>query len=168
MFGHPEIADAVAQHAAGSTRSAAAAVAQMTLSSYHLSTDPDEVPICTHSPLGCVLCVCYCSYREPTRPPVRVPLPQVDLDLVEKVISYIHDHRGGEIGPQQPGAVLVFLPGWDEINRLKERLQAHRVFGDGRRALVLPLHSMVPSADQRRVFQRAPPGVRKARACAGM
>lgn len=95
----------------------------------------------------------------------------MDLELIEKLIAYIHDSRGGDIGPNQPGAVLVFLPGWDEINRLKERLQAHRVFGDARRALVLPLHSMVPSADQKRVFLRAPTGVRKAsepsRAAAG-
>lgn len=48
MFGHAEIGDAVAQHAEGGERSAAAAVAQMTLSSYHLSTDPDEVDF-THT-----------------------------------------------------------------------------------------------------------------------
>lgn len=74
---------------------------------------------------------------------------------------YIHESRGGDIGTNQPGAVLVFLPGWDEINKLRERLGAHKVFGDPRRALVLPLHSMVPPADQKRVFQRAPVGVRK-------
>ena len=61
---------------------------------------------------------------------------------------------------QQLGAILVFLPGWDEITRLKERLEANPAFGGGRYS-VLPLHSMVPPADQRRVFARPPPGVRK-------
>ena len=63
-------------------------------------------------------------------------------------------------GPAALGAVLVFLPGWDEIARLKERLEANPAFGGGR-YLVLPLHSMVPPQDQRRAFVRPPRGVRK-------
>jgi HrpA-like RNA helicase len=30
------------------------------------------------------------------------------------------------------GAVLVFLPGWDEIVRLKDKLEAHAAFGSSR------------------------------------
>lgn len=86
---------------------------------------------------------------------------EVDLDLLEKLLLFIHLHRGGHIAANAPGAILVFLPGWDEITRLRERLLAHPVLGDERTALLLPLHSMVPAADQRRVFARAPPGVRK-------
>ena len=51
--------------------------------------------------------------------------------------------------------------GWDEIIRLKDQLEAPSSgFGRGRYS-VLPLHSMVPAADQRKVFVRPPPGVRK-------
>ena len=56
------------------------------------------------------------------------------------------------------GAVLVFLPGWHEISTLRDLLAADGTFGDPRRAVVLPLHSGVPIAEQRRVFQRPPPG----------
>jgi HrpA-like RNA helicase len=88
----------------------------------------------------------------------------VDLDLLEKLLLFIHLHRGSaaSLGPNAPGAVLVFLPGWDEITRMRERLLAHPVLGSrAGTTLVLPLHSMVPPADQRAVFQRAPLGVRK-------
>ena len=84
----------------------------------------------------------------------------------------LHDASGGIIdvgevgknatssGPAALGAVLVFLPGWDEIARLKEKLESNPAFGGGR-YLVLPLHSMVPPADQRKAFSRPPRGVRK-------
>jgi hypothetical protein len=58
------------------------------------------------------------------------------------------------------GAILVFLPGWDEIIRLKEALGGHPVLGRGSYQ-VLPLHSMVAQAEQRKIFNVPPPGVRK-------
>jgi ATP-dependent RNA helicase DHX36 len=91
---------------------------------------------------------------------LRADPDEVDLDLVEKVILFIHRRPGhGDIAPGEPGAILVFLPGWDEISRLRDRLSSVGAFS--RDALVLPLHSMVPPAEQRRVFARAPRGVRK-------
>ena len=80
---------------------------------------------------------------------------------MEKVIVRIHTGRPGhgDIAPGEPGAVLVFLPGWDEISRLRDRLAAHPALQ--RTTLLLPLHSMVPPAEQRRVFLRAPKGMRK-------
>lgn len=50
--------------------------------------------------------------------------------------------------------------GWDEIIRLKEALESVGCFR-GRGYQILPLHSMVPSQDQRKVFLRPPVGVRK-------
>lgn len=50
--------------------------------------------------------------------------------------------------------------GWDEIARLKDQLESHRVFGSSSYS-ILALHSMVPAADQRRVFSRPPQAVRK-------
>lgn len=51
--------------------------------------------------------------------------------------------------------------GWDEIIRLKDQLESPSSGFARARYSVLPLHSMVPAADQRRVFVRPPPGVRK-------
>ena len=50
--------------------------------------------------------------------------------------------------------------GWDEIIRLKEQLEGEGCFRGGRYH-ILPLHSMVPTQDQRKVFLRPPQGVRK-------
>lgn len=50
--------------------------------------------------------------------------------------------------------------GWDEIIRLKEQLEGESCFRGGRYH-ILPLHSMVPTHDQRKVFLRPPQGVRK-------
>ncbi|KAK9835371.1 hypothetical protein WJX81_005267 [Elliptochloris bilobata] len=88
---------------------------------------------------------------------------EVDLELVQSLLEHIcgegHFARPGEAAPTL-GAVLIFLPGWDEIMRLKDRLESSDEFGSGRYQ-VLPLHSMVPAADQRRVFVRPPRGMRK-------
>lgn len=51
--------------------------------------------------------------------------------------------------------------GWDEIIRLKDQLEGKGSHLSGGRYRILPLHSMVPPADQRKVFQRCPVGVRK-------
>ena len=88
---------------------------------------------------------------------------EVDIQLAQELIHWILTHRAGEMqtrdgGPA--GAVLVFLPGWNEISQLRDNMAADPRFSDGT-TLVLPLHSMVPPADQKRVFQRPPSGVRK-------
>ena len=55
------------------------------------------------------------------------------------------------------GAVLVFCPGVGEI---RQAMQAIAALGR-RDLLLLPLHANLPAPEQRRVFERAPPGVRK-------
>lgn len=60
------------------------------------------------------------------------------------------------------GAVLVFLPGWDDISTLLNQLSsAKSPFTDTRRYAVVPLHSQLAPAEQRRVFAPSPAGVRK-------
>ncbi|KAK3138415.1 hypothetical protein QOZ80_5AG0368700 [Eleusine coracana subsp. coracana] len=59
------------------------------------------------------------------------------------------------------GAVLVFLPGWEDINQTRERLLASPFFQDPSKFLVMSLHSMIPSSEQKKVFKRPPAGVRK-------
>lgn len=88
-----------------------------------------------------------------------------DLPIIEAIIVALvegHDlclERGHRT--HGCGGILVFLPGWDDIDRLKKRLERHPVIGDARRFRILPLHSQVRLEDQRKVFEAPPPGVRK-------
>jgi Helicase conserved C-terminal domain len=59
------------------------------------------------------------------------------------------------------GAVLVFLPGWDDIGALRATLTTPGSPFSSARYSVLPLHSQIAPAEQRRVFQKPPAGSRK-------
>lgn len=56
----------------------------------------------------------------------------MDLELIESLLQAICGEGrfadapaiGDGAPPDVRGAILVFLPGWDEIMRLKERLEA--------------------------------------------
>ncbi|OCT75348.1 hypothetical protein XELAEV_18030527mg [Xenopus laevis] len=76
-----------------------------------------------------------------------------DLDLISSVVQHIADN-----GP--PGGILCFLPGWQEIRGVQQRLEEneHRA---KEKFLILPVHSNIPMMDQQSMFQRPPPGVRK-------
>ena len=63
---------------------------------------------------------------------------------------------------QPPGAVLIFLPGYDDIITLRDLIAGHPVLG-GQQNMVLTLHSQMASNDQRRAFQPAKNGQRKVR-----
>lgn len=64
----------------------------------------------------------------------------------------------------EDGAILVFLPGLDEIKDVQKLLLSHTIFGqdlsDESQFDLHILHSSIPPADQRRVFD-ASPGRRK-------
>ncbi|EFA00345.2 dosage compensation regulator isoform X1 [Tribolium castaneum] len=83
----------------------------------------------------------------------RMSEREVSFELMEALLKYI---KSQEI----PGAVLVFLPGWNLIFAMMRHLQQHPVFG-GAAYRVLPLHSQIPREDQRRVFEPVPPHVTK-------
>lgn len=74
--------------------------------------------------------------------------PYVVHEDVVEVINYIRKNRG-------EGAILCFLPGWDDIMKVK-KLLPH--LNDG---FVLCLHSRLQDSEQRKIFSRAPPGIRK-------
>uniref|UniRef100_A0A667XYK1 RNA helicase n=1 Tax=Myripristis murdjan TaxID=586833 RepID=A0A667XYK1_9TELE len=76
-----------------------------------------------------------------------------DLNLVADTIEHID--RYGE-----PGAVLCFLPGWQDIKAVQEKLEAKPHFSSGSQ-MILPLHSSLSVADQQAVFQRPQVGQRK-------
>ncbi len=96
----------------------------------------------------------YAQFSERTRISLsRVNEEVLDFELLEELLAVIHESRG-------PGAVLVFMPGIREVEALHARLTATRRFsGDG--VCILPLHSALSSAEQRRVFQPTRRGARK-------
>ena len=78
----------------------------------------------------------------------------VDVVLIEQLIKQI-------CTDSEDGGILVFFPGWDEINRTRVRLLASPFFNDTEKFMIISLHSRVPSLEQKKVFMRPPHGCRK-------
>ncbi|KAG7178043.1 ATP-dependent RNA helicase DHX30-like [Homarus americanus] len=78
--------------------------------------------------------------------------PIVNTDLVVAVIRAI-DHS------RPPGAILCFLPGWQDISLVQDRLLEHKHLG--KKLWVLPLHSRLTSQSQEMIFESPPYGQRK-------
>ncbi|KAK7867141.1 hypothetical protein R5R35_005856 [Gryllus longicercus] len=78
---------------------------------------------------------------------------EISFELIQGILTYVKS-----LGI--PGAVLVFLPGWNLIFALMRELQSNPKFG-GRDFCIIPLHSQLPREDQRRVFEPVPDGVTK-------
>uniref|UniRef100_A0A336M1S7 CSON010441 protein n=1 Tax=Culicoides sonorensis TaxID=179676 RepID=A0A336M1S7_CULSO len=76
-----------------------------------------------------------------------------DLNLIEELVFYISNKL-----PE--GAILVFLPGYGTISKLCTNLQKSPRFPSSSYQ-IFPLHSLLTGADQKRVFERPPNGVRK-------
>ncbi|KAJ0012741.1 hypothetical protein NQD34_017075 [Periophthalmus magnuspinnatus] len=80
----------------------------------------------------------------------------VDLDLIMTLLHHI-------CSTTSEGAVLIFLPGYDEIVALRDRI----LFDDKRfstrseRYEVFTLHSDMQTSDQKKAMKTSPPGVRK-------
>ncbi|XP_027508299.1 3'-5' RNA helicase YTHDC2 isoform X2 [Corapipo altera] len=81
---------------------------------------------------------------------------KVDLDLIMHLLYNICNSC-------EPGAILVFLPGYDEIVSLRDRiLYDDRRFADNaHRYQVFMLHSNMQTLDQKKVLKSPPSGVRK-------
>lgn len=78
--------------------------------------------------------------------------PTVNVDLVIDIIRKIEISR-------PPGAILCFLPGWQEISLIQTKLLQDNNLNT--KLLVLPLHSKLGSQDQERIFDDPPEGRRK-------
>ncbi|GMT01126.1 hypothetical protein PENTCL1PPCAC_23300, partial [Pristionchus entomophagus] len=76
----------------------------------------------------------------------------VDVDLAHVTVKYLMDSP-------IPGSILVFLPGYEDIQALKDKIQYDRY--EGIRPSLCLLHSQLNSADQQRVFDPTRPGERK-------
>uniref|UniRef100_A0A5B6ZGD2 RNA helicase n=1 Tax=Davidia involucrata TaxID=16924 RepID=A0A5B6ZGD2_DAVIN len=78
----------------------------------------------------------------------------IGFNIIEHVLSHI-------CRKERPGAVLVFMTGWDDINSLKDQLQAHPLLGDPSKVLLLACHGSMASSEQRLIFNKPEDGVRK-------
>ncbi|NXY37431.1 DHX9 helicase, partial [Pomatorhinus ruficollis] len=78
---------------------------------------------------------------------------ETSFELIEALLTYIRTLN-------VPGAVLVFLPGWNLIYTMQKHLEMNPRFG-GHQYRILPLHSQIPLEEQRRVFDPVPAGVTK-------
>nr|XP_008112926.1 PREDICTED: ATP-dependent RNA helicase A isoform X1 [Anolis carolinensis] len=78
---------------------------------------------------------------------------ETPFELIEALLKYIETLN-------VPGAVLVFLPGWNLIYTMQKYLEMNPHFGN-QRYRILPLHSQIPREEQRKVFDPVPPGMTK-------
>ena len=65
----------------------------------------------------------------------------IGFNLIEAVLCHI-------CRKERPGGVLVFMTGWDDINSLKEQLQANPLLGDPAKVLLLSCHGSMASSEQ--------------------
>uniref|UniRef100_A0A1J3IMI5 Putative ATP-dependent RNA helicase YTHDC2 n=1 Tax=Noccaea caerulescens TaxID=107243 RepID=A0A1J3IMI5_NOCCA len=79
---------------------------------------------------------------------------QVDVSLIQQLMRKI-------CGDSEDGAILVFLPGWDDINKTRQKLLDNPFFAQSTKFDIICLHSMVPAGEQKKVFTRPPRGCRK-------
>uniref|UniRef100_T1JES8 RNA helicase n=1 Tax=Strigamia maritima TaxID=126957 RepID=T1JES8_STRMM len=80
---------------------------------------------------------------------------KVDIDLIMCLLYKIHTS-------QEEGAVLIFLPGYDEIVGLRDRILCDdKRFADTSKFILYTLHSNMQSVDQKKVFKNPPQGIRK-------
>ncbi|CAE8666397.1 unnamed protein product, partial [Polarella glacialis] len=97
----------------------------------------------------------------------RVEQDEVNYDLLVQLLEgdtlqKLDDEAPSDDTPARPSGVLVFLSGAKEIEKVQEALLQSREFrSEPARSWVLPLHGSLPSEDQKKVFNRPPPGVRK-------
>ncbi|KAK6183551.1 hypothetical protein SNE40_011010 [Patella caerulea] len=78
---------------------------------------------------------------------------KVDINLISNLITYIVQNK-------PDGAILVFVPGWSEISNLNKCLLDTPMYNSSN-FRIIPLHSLMPTVNQKQVFDRPPPGVRK-------
>ncbi|XP_011868007.1 PREDICTED: ATP-dependent RNA helicase DHX36 [Vollenhovia emeryi] len=85
---------------------------------------------------------------------LRNPISEdLSLDLIEKLVRYICNTKG-------PGAILIFLPGMMDISNLNKMMLNSQCY-PGHRYIIYPLHSRMPTVDQKLIFKQPPEGVRK-------
>jgi len=77
----------------------------------------------------------------------------INYELLAELLDHI-------VSNSKDGAILVFMPGMMEITNTIDELRKKEVF-QGDKVWIFPLHSMLSSAEQSKVFEVPPEGVRK-------
>lgn len=82
---------------------------------------------------------------------------RVDYDLVTDLIHHINNTEPGFDG------VLCFLPGWNDIKKVKENLEKtnHLVRSNSPALSIIPVHSKLTSEEQKAIFRPMQIGLRK-------
>lgn len=78
----------------------------------------------------------------------------IGFNLIEAVLCHI-------CRKERPGAVLVFMTGWDDISCLRDQLKAHPLLGDPNRVIMLTCHGSMATSEQKLIFEKPPPNIRK-------
>ena len=82
------------------------------------------------------------DYSEKTKNAMRrLSEKVISFELIECLLRYI-------VSLEQPGGILIFLPGWNLIVMLLKFLRESAMFGNSQRFIILPLHSQIPREDQ--------------------
>ncbi|XP_017085625.1 putative ATP-dependent RNA helicase DHX57 [Drosophila eugracilis] len=102
----------------------------------------------------------YAEYSKPTCKSIYLMEPMtINPELIESVLKYIVE--GSHDWPRE-GTILIFLPGFGEIQTVHDSLLDHALFSPrAGKFILVPLHSALSGEDQALVFKKAPPGKRK-------
>ncbi|EDX02044.1 putative ATP-dependent RNA helicase DHX57 [Drosophila yakuba] len=102
----------------------------------------------------------YAEYSKPTCKSIYLMEPMtINPELIESVLKYIVE--GSHDWPRE-GTILIFLPGFGEIQTVHDSLLDNALFSPrAGKFILVPLHSALSGEDQALVFKKAPPGKRK-------
>lgn len=78
----------------------------------------------------------------------------IGFNLIEYLLCHICEN-------ERPGAVLIFMTGWDDIRSLMNKLEAHPIVGDATRVRLLACHGSMSTSEQRLMFEEPESGIRK-------
>ena len=86
---------------------------------------------------------------------------ELDIDLICHLIDFIITNSDQLCPLQKNGSILVFLAGYEEIVKLREKILSDSKRFDANKNVLFTLYSQMPNNDLKRVFRRMPQEVRK-------
>lgn len=95
----------------------------------------------------------------------RMDETKINYELIVVLLEYIvrasSSNQETSSAIPSDGAILIFLSGMPEIRKLHDLLASHQLFSDEKRYMLIPLHSLISTENQEKVFDTPPPGIRK-------